>query len=67
MASSVLDLEQGLARELGKWNLTKNEDHCDIGAVEITLEDEDEINFMFGNVWLIVPADRIRRLLKETK
>jgi hypothetical protein len=63
-ATSVLDVEQGVAKDLGRWSLEEDTEEVS-GKVQISMEDDDEINFTFGDgAYLAIPADRIRQLLK---
>lgn len=62
ISTAVVDTEEGIAKEVGTWTLNGESDQV-IGAVTVTVENDDQLCFSFGEVILMVPAERIRAII----
>lgn len=60
-ATSVLNVDEGTGKEIGRWLADGSDDAVDL-VVDISLED-DELIFLFADSVLSIPAERVRRLL----
>jgi hypothetical protein len=62
MSTTVLDLDKGIAKEIGLWTHSDEEEPTS-GVIDIGLEDDDQLSLQFDDTTLFIPLERIRQLI----